>query len=187
MTTATGEQRKVEIGNALSTHRRRREARRRAPIDEHGRPPRRQGAGRDHAPPNMTRLGAGDSHPRRQLAQPEQRADLDRRRRARSTPARSAPSVGGTNFSVSQHALARGDRGHRDREGSVGGDALRHRRGERRHRRHDEEGTRRHHALEVVRARAARQRPQRLSGDRTRSGATPRRRRRRRCAASSRR
>ncbi len=49
---------------------------------EHGRPPRRQGAGGDHGSAQHERLGSGHSNPRTELAQPEQRADHDRRRRA---------------------------------------------------------------------------------------------------------
>ena len=47
-------------------------------------------------------------------------------------------------------------------KGPVGGDAVRHRRGERRHRHHDEEGPGRRHALELAHGRRPREGPQHL-------------------------
>ena len=51
-------------------------------------------------------------------------------------------------------------REHRDREGTVGRDAVRHRRGERRHRHHDQEGPRRRRRAGRLRRRRRARRPQ---------------------------
>ena len=71
----------------------------------------------------------------------QQRLDVVRQRRRGLQPPR-------------RHQPGR-HREHRNREGTVGGDAVRHRRGERRRRDHDEEGSRRHRASGRCTARAA--------------------------------
>ena len=91
VTTATGEQRKVELGNTVSTI----DAARRVETDadhEHERPARRQGAGRQHpGAAEHDRLGAGQIRIRGlNSLSLEQRSDLDRRRRPLELRARSA-------------------------------------------------------------------------------------------------
>ena len=81
VTTATGDQRKVEIGQ-FAVDDQRAAARRAERRVEHGGPPRREGAGGHHVSAQHERLGARDPNPRVELAQPRQRADHDRRRRA---------------------------------------------------------------------------------------------------------
>ena len=78
---------------------------------------------------------------------------------------------------------SRRHRGHRDREGTVGRDAVRNGRVERRHRRDDEEGARRQRAMDLVRRRRPHRGQGALPGHLRDLGPSPRRRRRRRCVA----
>ncbi len=146
VTTATGEQRKVELGNTVAVIDVV-SARRRVADQQHERSARRQSAGLERAAAEHDRVRRADPHPRSQLGEPRQRADLHHRRH---------PDGRGHRLQHRRHELqpaqrhhARGDRQHRDREGPLGRDALRHGRGERRHRHHDQEGPAGQHALGV--------------------------------------
>ena len=163
VTTATGEQRRIEIGNAtanidaskvmesapianasdLLNSRARRRLRDRRLADGHRR-----------------------AHPRarHELDQPEQRADLDHRRHPDDERQRQLLH-GDRQRRLGQHRRqqrqprgrhrSRADREHRDREGPVGRDAVRHRRRERRDRGDDQARPCRRAAVVALRRAAA--------------------------------
>ena len=101
-------------------------------------------AGRAGARRHADRRRLAHSHARQQLALAHQRADLRHRRRSHDERhGRRRIGTGGNGRQPRRRHQPRGDREHRDREGTVGRDALRHGRRERRRRHHDEEGPRR--------------------------------------------
>ena len=143
--------------------RRRQQARRDVVGHQHERPARRQGAWRQHSAGQHDGQRGADPHPRRQLARRCTNNPIWVVDGVRFNAGAIGVGVGGTRRRAAQRSQPRRDRGHRDREGPVGRDAVRHRRGERRHRHHDQEGTRRQRALDVVRRGRLRAGPQQVS------------------------
>ena len=123
VTTATGQQRRVELGNTIATFgESRSELKNRR--SRTFRIARRQSAGR-RRPSRRDDGNRGDgSHSRRQLAVVEQRADLGRRRRAiqRRSVCRSRRRRNADQLDESQRPESRRHRGHRDRQRALGRD-----------------------------------------------------------------
>src|SRR6185437_14272740 len=114
---------------------------------------RRQGGRRDGAARFDDRHRAGGAHPRGWVARDErqrhlEQPDLRDRRRSHELSEHQSVHRRRTGQRAQRHRPER-DRRHRDREGPVGGDVVRHGRGERRDRDHDQEGPRRRHALDL--------------------------------------
>ncbi len=154
VTTATGEQRRVELGNSVTTLGDVNQKVETQPITDLSDLLVAKSAGVTVLPGAMT--GAAPTVRIRGLGSLATGGSgisndpiyvIDGVRMAQSTI---SLGTGGTNASVLEQHRSERDRRHRDREGAVGGDAVRHRRRERRHRHHHQKGSRRRHALDVV-------------------------------------
>ena len=142
VTTATGQQRRVEIGNTIATLGDGGDGRDLAG-DEHRRSARRKAPGVVVLPGAMTGTAPKIRIRGVELTLIEQCADLGRRGVRFNAGSFGAAGAGGTmvNGDEPPRHQSRRHRRHRDREGTVGRDALWHGCVERRHRRDDEKGS----------------------------------------------
>ena len=160
VTTATGEQRRAEVGNAVDNISISKLTET-APVRTIADVLNARVARRVRAAGNADGLRPAHSRARHQQREPVERADLHHRRRPDEQQQRlDDVRQRRQRLQPTRRHQPGGHREHRDREGTVGRDALRHRRGERRRRDHDQEGPRRRAALDRVRRRRHARRPQ---------------------------